>query len=60
MLAFSASNFTFSEQCDTFCDFNSILPTCDPIGVSLESADAVVCEVYPTVKAIAALKTWLT
>lgn len=33
--AFSASNCTFSEQCDTRCDFNSIPPTCDPIGVSL-------------------------
>lgn len=60
MLAFSASNFTFLEKCDAFCDFNSIPSTCDPTGVSLECADAVTCEVYPTIKAIALPKAWLT
>lgn len=40
MLAFSVSNFTFLEECDAFCDFNSIPSTCDPTGVSLECADA--------------------
>lgn len=60
MLAFSASNFTFLEECNAFCDFNSIPSTCDLTGISLECANAVTFEVHQIIKAIALPTPWLT